>query len=124
MYVGYNISKIANEAPISFFLEQNKKYKLGGCAANVVANLHALECESIYLFSMIGKDSDGTILQELTQTLIQNKIIESDPPTTIKNRYYCNNQIIFRHDKETTICIRKDQEDFIIDQFNTLINMN
>ena len=98
-----HVEKIANEAPIPVFNHQSEEWNLGGCG-NVLKNLHSLGCENLYIFSAVGADDNGKIINTLISGLgIQNHI-QTIPlyNTTIKRRYFSDNRIIFRCDVENS----------------------
>ena len=75
-----------------------KEYKLGGCG-NVANNLHYLGADNIYLFSAIGDDNNGKEIEKIVKSLDIHSFIQVVPSynTTIKQRYYHNNAIVFQH---------------------------
>ena len=96
------IEKLANEAPIPVLHQSSEKYSLGGCG-NVVLNLNELRCNSLHVFSMIGKDKYADTIKSILSkyTTIKPYLYESDTyTTTVKNRGFCDNKIIFRYDIE------------------------
>jgi len=95
------IGKIANEAPIPVFNHIRDEYMLGGCG-NVLKNIHALGCNNIYIFSSIGNDANGSYISDSVNKLnIHNHLLTVDNyKTTTKQRYYCDNKIMFRCDTE------------------------
>lgn len=95
-----SIQKIANEAPILVFNQDNEEYKLGGCG-NVLQNLHSLGCESLYMFGAIGNDIFGKKVLDLVQSMnVHNHIRVIDANTLVKRRNFCDNKILFRSDIE------------------------
>jgi D-beta-D-heptose 7-phosphate kinase/D-beta-D-heptose 1-phosphate adenosyltransferase len=115
------ITKIANEAPIPVFNKQNETYHLGG-AGNVLKNLAALECSTLYSFGIVGNDTNGNRIQSLCHDIgIINCIHTiSDYNTIVKHRYFCDNKIIFRCDTETKHTVIKIDNAIIQSQFETL----
>jgi D-beta-D-heptose 7-phosphate kinase/D-beta-D-heptose 1-phosphate adenosyltransferase len=83
IYVYGNVSRISPESPIPIFEEKNKEAKAGG-AGNVKANLEALGSKVVSYF---GHNSQ-------------------------KTRFVCDNQIVFRSDKEEYIPNFKIDYDF------------
>ena len=118
-----SIEKLANEAPIPVLNKTSEKYSLGGCG-NVLANLHSLGCNKLFLFSMNGNDNYGKILEELldnyniTHCLIKNTI------TTVKHRFFCDNRLMFRYDEEKNTNLEEHYEDHILEQFIHIIRNN
>ena len=114
-------TKIANEAPIPVIHSNNEVYQIGGCG-NVLANLIALGCQKVFLFSKIGKDLHGdTLIQQLPSNVEHFLTIDSLSTTTTKHRIYSDKKLMCRYDnelyRETTI----EQEDLIINQITTLL---
>lgn len=114
------IEKLANEAPIPVLHKKNEIYSLGGCG-NVLINLHSLHCESLTLFSMIGNDNSGKIVKDLLEKLnIKFYLIESGI-TTVKNRFFCDNKILFRYDDEEYNKLQTNDEEYIIENVLKII---
>ncbi|HUU40722.1 MAG TPA: PfkB family carbohydrate kinase, partial [Desulfatiglandales bacterium] len=83
--------------------------KKPGGAANVVNNLKTLGCQNIYLYGIIGNDTEGQELTNLINDVKLNLYTCSDRPTTTKTRYISpKGRHIVRIDKEITKPI--DQE--------------
>lgn len=95
------IEKLANEAPIPVFNRGREEYLLGG-AGNVLKNLNSIGCEQIYMFSAIGEDSNGRCLTALIDSLgVENRTrVIPGYTTTTKQRFFCENKLIFRCDSE------------------------
>jgi D-beta-D-heptose 7-phosphate kinase/D-beta-D-heptose 1-phosphate adenosyltransferase len=95
------VEKLANEAPIPVFSRIKEEYFLGGCG-NVLKNLIALGTTNVYAFSVIGKDEHGRkVVSLLDQLNIKNNIcILDNYITTTKQRFFCENKIVFRCDDE------------------------
>ena len=110
-----SVSKIANEAPIPVFRCATEKVTLGGCG-NVAANLAAFGCDALYLFGRVGQDSAAETIKELCiKTGICDRFIYSDT-TTVKNRYYCGNTLLFRHDEEVNTALLPEQIDRLLEE--------
>jgi D-beta-D-heptose 7-phosphate kinase/D-beta-D-heptose 1-phosphate adenosyltransferase len=95
------IRSIANEAPIPVYKFISENYSLGG-SGNVVKNMHALGC-SIDVFGVIGSDANGTKINELLSSMLGvTSYLQtlSNYPTSIKERTFCDNKIMFRCDHE------------------------
>jgi D-beta-D-heptose 7-phosphate kinase/D-beta-D-heptose 1-phosphate adenosyltransferase len=95
------IEKLANEAPIPVFNRGCEEYLLGG-AGNVLKNMHSIGCEQMYMFSAIGADDNGRRLTELIDSLgVENRTrYISGYTTTTKQRFFCENKLMFRCDAE------------------------
>ena len=115
-----NIEKLANEAPIPVLHKKEENFLLGG-SGNVLMNLYSLGCNSITLFSMIGNDSSGKIIKDLLKTSnIESHLIEYDV-TTVKNRFFCDNKILFRYDEEIYTELKKSDEEILFQEFVKII---
>lgn len=93
--------RISPEAPVPIVAIKNRDYRLGG-AANVAINLKSLGATPL-LCSVIGEDSNGTLLKNLLQGegLSAEGIISSaDRVTTVKTRIISNYQQMLRVDEE------------------------
>lgn len=100
-YIYTHANKIANEAPIPVFSFLDERHTLGGCG-NVLANLSSLGCTELHAISMIGDDDNGRKISSMLHTLnISNHlIVNHESVTTTKIRYFSNDKLLFRSDKE------------------------
>jgi D-beta-D-heptose 7-phosphate kinase / D-beta-D-heptose 1-phosphate adenosyltransferase len=114
-------TKFANEAPIPVFYTQDvstsMKVEHGG-AYNVYSNLVALDHLKGYhgnrFFSVIGNDTNDMIpLDALYEKATW--IVDSSRPTTLKVRYRVDDQLVFRHDIETSKPIDPEIETQLLD---------
>ena len=98
--------KLANEAPIPVFGYQRGEFSLGGCG-NVVKNVCGLKSTPVHLFSAIGPDTAGQQIEALVKELgvVSHLRIVAEYTTTIKQRYFCDNKVIFRCDTEVALPI-------------------
>ena len=96
--------KLANEAPIPVFEYQRGEFSLGGCG-NVVKNVCGLNSTPVHLFSAIGPDTAGQQIEALVKELgvVSHLRIVAEYTTTIKQRYFCDNKVIFRCDTEVAL---------------------
>ena len=113
------IEKFANEAPIPVYNFIKDEHKLGGCG-NVLKNLHNLGCSNLYIFGIVGNDTEGNIIKEQVKSLKIYDYIKTikDYKTITKHRYFCDNKLMFRCDVENKMknCIfniEEIQDDFI-----------
>jgi len=98
-----NVDRISPEAPVPVVALKKKDHRLGG-AANVALNVKALGAK-VSIFSVIGSDDEGIVLEKLfreegisTEYLLKsNKRI-----TTNKSRIISRNQQMLRLDAEIT----------------------
>ena len=110
-----SVTKIANEAPIPVFQCSKEKARLGG-SGNVAANLAAFGCDALYLFGRVGQDSAAETVRELcAEAGISDRLIYNGM-TTVKNRYYCGNTLLFRHDEEVNTALSSEQSDRLLEE--------
>ena len=105
------VDRISPEAPVPIVSLQRKETRVGG-AANVALNLRALGAPTT-LFSVIGKDAEGTELSSLLnkEGINTSYIHESETRvTTNKVRIMGRNQQMMRLDHEHTNDITAEQE--------------
>ena len=105
------VDRISPEAPVPIVSLQRKETRVGG-AANVALNLRALGAPTT-LFSVIGKDAEGTELASLLnkEGINTSYIHESETRvTTNKVRIMGRNQQMMRLDHEHTNDIPAEQE--------------
>ena len=105
------VDRISPEAPVPIVALQRKETRIGG-AANVALNLRALGAPTT-LFSVIGKDAEGTELASLLnkEGINTSYIHESETRvTTNKVRIMGRNQQMMRLDHEHTNDITAEQE--------------
>ena len=105
------VDRISPEAPVPIVALQRKETRVGG-AANVALNLRALGAPTT-LFSVIGKDAEGTELASLLnkEGINTSYIHESETRvTTNKVRIMGRNQQMMRLDHEHTNDITAEQE--------------
>src|SRR3954470_20668121 len=58
-----NVDRISPEAPVPVVALKKKEHRLGG-AANVALNVKALGSKA-FIFSVIGTDDEGTVLEKI-----------------------------------------------------------
>jgi len=120
-----HIKRLANEAPIPILLNDNETYSLGGCG-NVLANIHSLGCNNIYLFSKISTDIYGdkieTILKDYKN--VSSHLLKNNTSTTTIHRYFVDNKLIFRNDLDIYNTITKEDEIDIYNQFIHILSHN
>jgi D-beta-D-heptose 7-phosphate kinase/D-beta-D-heptose 1-phosphate adenosyltransferase len=120
------ITKIANEAPIPVFNKSSASVSLGG-SANVLANLASLGCSKLYALGYIGVDDEGTTIKNMMiekNINLDYLVIHSDKPTISKTRFFVNNTIVFRYDKEDPEPLTNEYEMKMINNFNMILDKN
>ena len=117
------VDRISPEAPVPIVSLQRKETRVGG-AANVALNLRALGATTT-LFSVIGKDAEGTELSSLLNKEGINTayIHESElRVTTNKVRIMGRNQQMMRLDHEHTNDITSEQEAALLASFYSYVD--
>ena len=118
-----NVERISPEAPVPVVTVDRKEYRIGG-AANVALNLASLGTP-VSVFSVIGDDDDGQILNGLMQEkkIDTHYILKSgDRITTNKMRVISRNQQMLRLDSETLLPLQPEQEENLIAQVELFIS--
>lgn len=123
--INYNVTfiKKAPEANIPVYKSTNIDYKLGG-ASNVANNLSNITNNNVELISIIGDDYYGSIIKQLLDKNIKNKLFIDKRQTTQKNRLFENNNLITRFDIEDTHDISNNLENQIIDYITSKTQIN
>ncbi len=100
-YWWVSVERVSPEAPVPVCAVRKKENRLGG-AANVALNVAAMGAKPI-ICSVIGKDAEGKIIEELFQShdmSCEGLIYSSLRPTTVKTRVIGNNSQMLRIDEE------------------------
>jgi len=98
-----HVERISPEAPVPVVSLDRREYRIGG-AGNVALNLASLGAQ-VSVFSVLGKDDDGSVLKDLMQKahiLIPHIVESADRISTNKTRIISRNQQMMRLDSETT----------------------
>jgi rfaE bifunctional protein kinase chain/domain len=109
------VERISPEAPVPVVQVGRKEQRIGG-AANVALNLSSLGAP-VTLFSVLGRDEDGTVLTGLLkqQGINTDYLLQSDSRiTTNKMRVISRNQQMLRLDLETVHPIKEEEEAMLI----------
>ncbi len=93
-------TRISPEAPVPVVHVCEVRETPGG-AANVAANVSKLGAKAV-LFSILGNDRDGMVLEDLARAYGIEQILVKDPtlPTTVKLRVVARGQQVVRADFE------------------------
>ena len=105
-YIWGSCERISPEAPVQVVSVKKENAVLGG-AGNVLSNLWALDAQ-VSLYSVIGNDTNASLLQKLIRTIDLSQktlIIEPERTTTKKSRIMASGQQVLRFDEETTSAI-------------------
>jgi D-beta-D-heptose 7-phosphate kinase/D-beta-D-heptose 1-phosphate adenosyltransferase len=99
-FIWGNVTRISPEAPVPVVEVVRETYRLGG-AANVAANLRALEGTPIPI-GIVGQDEASKRIEELlVQANIETHgIVRAQRRTTLKTRIIAHSQQIVRTDRE------------------------
>jgi len=111
-----HVERISPEAPVPVVSFDKREHRIGG-AANVALNAASLGAE-VSMFSVIGNDDDGILLQALISKfkIAAEGILKSDMRiTTNKMRIISRNQQMMRLDAETTKDLLEEDENKLID---------
>lgn len=100
-FVRGRVDSISPEAPVPVLKFMNEKEMLGG-AGNVIANLCALGCGTVFV-GRVGDDHEGERVRELLESCGTEYVLISSEcvPTTVKTRFVSDNNHLLRFDKET-----------------------
>jgi D-glycero-beta-D-manno-heptose-7-phosphate kinase len=97
------VNRISPEAPVPIVEFQKAEDRLGG-AANVALNVKALGATP-YLFSILGKDTEGVDFQKIMKThelSTEGLVFSEERKTTVKTRIMASTQQMLRVDSEIT----------------------
>lgn len=117
-----SVDRISPEAPVPIVALKKKDFRIGG-AGNVALNTVALGAHTS-LFSVIGNDGDGLLLEGLLNknNIRTDFIVKSDERiTTNKIRIISRNQHMMRLDAEITKEITLNEEDLLIEKFSEFV---
>ncbi len=118
-----HVERISPEAPVPVVSLDKREQRIGG-AGNVALNLASLGAR-VATFSVVGREEEGRILEELLQ---KNKIetgylLKSDNRiTTNKSRIISRNQQMMRLDSETTRDLSGEEEDLLLAQVKRFLD--
>ncbi len=117
-----NTERISPEAPVPVVAVTKKEMRMGG-AANVALNTVSLGV-STQMFSVIGKDDDGTALLQLFRNNnigIEGIVSSGSRITTNKTRVISRNQHVLRLDSEEVKEITPDDELELLKRFQAYV---
>ncbi|HVS96220.1 MAG TPA: PfkB family carbohydrate kinase [Puia sp.] len=115
-YLWGHVERISPEAPVPVVALERREYRVGG-AGNVALNLASMGAK-VTTLSVVGKDNDGWLLEELLQKsgIDTSYLLKSDSRiTTNKARVMGRNQQMLRLDSETTADLSAAEEDGLLD---------
>ena len=110
-----NVDRISPEAPVPVVALKKKEQRLGG-AANVALNVKALGSK-VSIFSVIGSDDEGAVLEKLfdEQGISTDYLLKSSKRiTTNKARIISRNQQMLRLDAEMTRELDETDEERLV----------
>lgn len=102
-YIWGKVERISPEAPIPVIRMEKEEFRLGG-AANVIANVHALDCQ-VYPVGIIGSGTAGQRLQSIFEASgipMEGIIAAPDFRTIVKQRILTSQQQLLRVDYESS----------------------
>jgi len=121
-YLWGHVERISPEAPVPVVALEHREYRIGG-AGNVALNLASLGAK-VSVLSIIGKDTDGTMLAGLLKEkgIATDRLLTSvSRITTNKARVMGRNQQMLRLDSETTRDLATTEEDAVLDEVRRYI---
>ena len=100
-YVFGQVAGVSPEAPVPVLTGIEERRCLGG-AANVAANLRALDCE-VHLVGVVGDDGAGRHVREQLRALgiASTVVVDAGRPTTEKTRIMARHRQLVRLDQES-----------------------
>ncbi len=109
--------RLSPEAPVPVIELLTREFILGG-AANVARNIRSLG-GNVVLFSVVGKDENGTLLSKLlSKDTVESALLSSKKrPTTVKERIIESSKHFVRIDIESRDLITKEEETRLIEKF-------
>jgi len=122
-YLWGHVERISPEAPVPVVTLERREYRIGG-AGNVALNLASLGAQ-VTALSVIGKDNDGWLLEELLQKsgIDTSRQLKSESRiTTNKARVIGRNQQMLRLDSETTRDLSLAEEDGLLDALRNFLD--
>ncbi len=122
-YLNGQVDRISPEAPVPVIRLQEEDNRLGG-AANVALNIASLGATP-YLFSVVGKDSNGQLLKELLpKSNISSKYLHTSDTrqTTVKTRVIAQNQHLLRVDREDKHPLSSAEEKEVLTAIRKLLD--
>ncbi len=121
-YLWGHVERISPEAPVPVVALERREYRIGG-AGNVALNLASLGAK-VSIFSVLGKDVDGEVLDGLlvSSGIDTSYALKSDSRiTTSKSRVMGRNQQMLRLDSETTKDLLAVEEDALLAEIHRYI---
>jgi D-glycero-beta-D-manno-heptose-7-phosphate kinase len=117
------VNRISPEAPVPIVEFQQAEDRLGG-AANVALNVKALGATP-YLFSILGKDTEGGDFQKIMKSnelSTEGLVFSKERKTTLKTRIMANTQQMLRVDSEITHDISPAECHLFIKKINSFLD--
>ena len=121
-YCWGHVERISPEAPVPVVTLDKREYRIGG-AGNVALNIASLGAP-VAVFSIIGKDDEGVILQSLFEknNIDASNLIKSrERITTSKARILSRKQQMIRLDSETTNDLGPSEEKNLIQSIERFV---
>ena len=122
-YLHGSVDRISPEAPVPVVHLSSEENRLGG-AANVALNVQALGATP-FLFSAIGDDENGKLLESLLPAAnISAAYLMRSPTriTTVKTRVIAQHQHLLRVDREDTTSLTEADSTALLAQLRALLD--
>ena len=121
-YIWGKVERISPEAPIPIIRMEEEEFRLGG-AANVIANVKALDCQ-VFPVGVIGKGMAGQRIKAIfadSDIPLDGIIVSSSFRTIVKQRILTRQQQLLRVDYESDQPDFSQFEDLILERISKLV---
>ncbi|MBI5265799.1 MAG: D-glycero-beta-D-manno-heptose-7-phosphate kinase [candidate division Zixibacteria bacterium] len=122
-YLFGSVERISPEAPVPVVEIQSDKLLLGG-AANVTANIRALDNEPILIGTVGDDDAAQRVRRLLAETRVSSDhlVVDKSRRTTIKTRIIAHNQQVVRADREDRRDLDREVEEEVYNRILKVID--
>ncbi|GIU71297.1 MAG: RfaE bifunctional protein, domain I [Candidatus Nitrosocaldaceae archaeon] len=123
-YIETATRKLAREAPIPVS-KVIKERSFAGGAANLAVNITSLGSK-VHIAGVVGRDYEGEELDSILRKegIDTNAILKIDRDTTLQTRYYLDNHLHLRIDREVTDDLPKYIADKLFENIKDIIDSN
>lgn len=116
-------TRLSPEAPVPVIKESHSQIELGG-AGNALRHLNYLSTQDHELLTVLGSDQAGVALRSIPKSP-KSKIhwvVDKSRKTTVKERFFLNDNLIFRKDSEEVEDISAQIEAEMMDVLKEIIH--